>query len=100
MGISGCCNRHVFEFSVVCWLENKFLIGPNGEQLGIIAAGKVENNQSEKEKAPARSIRQNAREFLAWAVGGVVLFGVFTLPLSLILSAHLFLRCVLLFRLM
>jgi len=75
--------------------KNKFLIGPNGEQLGIIAAGKVENNQSEKEKAPARSIRQNAREFLAWAVGGVVLFGVFHFALEFdIIGAFIFALCI------
>ncbi|MGB4414967.1 MAG: peptide MFS transporter [Paludibacter sp.] len=75
--------------------KNKFLIGPNGEQLGIIAAGKVENNQSEKEKAPARSIRQNVREFLAWAVGGVVLFGVFHFALEFdIIGAFIFALCI------
>ncbi|MCE5331033.1 MAG: peptide MFS transporter [Bacteroidales bacterium] len=75
--------------------KNKFLIGPNGEQLGIVAAGKVENNQSEKEKAPARSTRQNVSEFLAWAVGGVVLFGVFHFALEFdIIGAFIFALCI------
>jgi hypothetical protein len=26
--------------------KNKFLIGPNGEQLGLVAASKVESNKS------------------------------------------------------
>ncbi|MHB9142172.1 MAG: peptide MFS transporter, partial [Paludibacter sp.] len=57
--------------------KSKFLIGPNGEQLGIEAAGKMEIHKSEKEAAPEKSSKQNLVEFLALALGGVALFSVF-----------------------
>lgn len=57
--------------------KSKFLIGPKGEQLGIVAAGKVESNKSEKEATPAKSSTHSVVEFLAWALGGIVLFGLF-----------------------
>ena len=57
--------------------KNKFLIGPNGEQLGLVAASKVESNKSEKDKAPAKSSSQNIKEFIIWAFGLVALFSLF-----------------------
>ena len=57
--------------------KNKYLIGPDGQQLGLIAAGKVKHNQSEKEAAPARSLKQNITEFTLWAFGAVGIFALF-----------------------
>jgi POT family proton-dependent oligopeptide transporter len=57
--------------------KNKFLIGPDGQQLGLIAAGKVKHNQSEKEVAPARSLKQTITEFALWAIGAVGIFALF-----------------------
>ena len=57
--------------------KNKYLIGPDGQQLGLIAAGKVKQNQSEKAATPARSMKQNITEFALWAIGAVGLFALF-----------------------
>ncbi len=75
--------------------KNKFLIGPNGEQLGVIAAGKIATNQSEKDKAPAQTTGQNLREFILWALGMVVLLGVFHFVFQFdIIGAFIFSLCI------
>jgi len=75
--------------------KNKFLIGPNGEQLGIVAAGKVETNKSEKEEAQINTTGQNIKEFLIWALGLAGLFGVFHFVLSFdIIGAFIFALCI------
>jgi len=84
-------------FSLVLFVgwKNKFLIGPNGEQLGLEADGKKEIHKSEKEAAPAKSTKQNLIEFLAWALGGVVLFSVFRFALEFdIIGAFIFSICI------
>lgn len=75
--------------------KNKFLIGPNGEQLGIVAAGKVATNKSEKEDAPIKTTSQNIKEFLVWALGLAVLFGLFHFVLTFdIIGAFIFALCI------
>ena len=75
--------------------KNKFLIGPNGEQLGIVAAGKVATNKSEKEAAPVKTTSQNIKEFLVWALGLAVLFGLFHFVLTFdIIGAFIFALCI------
>ena len=75
--------------------KNKFLIGPNGEQLGVIAAGKIATNQSEKDKAPAQTTGQNLREFILWALGMVILLGVFHFVFQFdIIGAFIFSLCI------
>ncbi|MFA5044639.1 MAG: peptide MFS transporter [Paludibacter sp.] len=75
--------------------KSKFLIGPNGEQLGIEAAGKMEIHKSEKEAAPEKSSKQNLVEFLAWALGGVALFSVFRFVFDFdIIGALIFSICI------
>lgn len=75
--------------------KNKFLIGPNGEQLGVIAAGKIASNQSEKHKASAQTTGQNLREFILWALGMIVLLGVFHFVFQFdIIGAFIFSLCI------
>jgi POT family proton-dependent oligopeptide transporter len=75
--------------------KNKFLIGPNGEQLGIVAAGKVATNKSEKENAPIKTTSQNIKEFLIWALGLAVLFGLFHFVLTFdVIGAFIFALCI------
>ncbi len=57
--------------------KNKYLVGPDGSQLGLIAAGKLKQNLSEKEALPSRSIRQHITEFILWSAGAVALFVIF-----------------------
>ncbi len=84
-------------FSLILFIgwKSKYLIGPDGEQLGIEADGKKEIHKSEKEAAPAKSSKQNVVEFLGWALGAVVLFGVFHFALSFdIIGAFIFSICI------
>jgi POT family proton-dependent oligopeptide transporter len=84
-------------FSLILFVgwKSKFLIGPNGEQLGIIAASKMEIHKSEKEVAPATSSKQNATAFLAWILGGLALFGLFHYALNFdIIGAVIFSICI------
>ena len=57
--------------------KNKYLVGPDGSQLGLVAAGKLKHNLSEKEALPSRSLRQHIIEFILWSTGAVALFGIF-----------------------
>lgn len=57
--------------------KNTYLIGPDGQQLGIVAAGKLKHNHSEKPAAPARTLRQHLVELVLWAAGAVGLFVLF-----------------------
>ncbi|MDO9152835.1 MAG: peptide MFS transporter [Paludibacter sp.] len=76
--------------------KNKYLIGPNGEQLGIVAAGKVEHNMLEKEKSPDRSKKQNMLEFFLWSLGGFILFIIFRYALDFdIIGSFIFSLCIL-----
>lgn len=75
--------------------KNKFLIGPNGEQLGLVAASKVESNKSEKDKAPAKSSSQNIKEFFIWAFGLVALFSLFHFAFEFdLIGAFIFSLCI------
>ena len=75
--------------------KNKYLIGPDGKQLGIIAAHKVAAHKSEKETAPQKNPKQNIIEFLAWALGEVVLFCAFHFGLDFdIIGATIFSICI------
>ena len=75
--------------------KNKFLIGPNGEQLGLVAASKVESNKSEKDKAPAKSSSQNIKEFIIWAFGLVALFSLFHFAFEFdLIGAFIFSLCI------
>lgn len=75
--------------------KNKFLIGPNGEQLGVIAAGKIATNQSEKHKSPAKTTAQNMREFILWALGMLMLLGIFHFVFGFdIIGAFIFSLCI------
>ncbi len=57
--------------------KNKYLVDPDGNMLGIVAAGKLKHNNSEKEVAPARSAKQHITEFVLWAIGAVAVFSLF-----------------------
>ena len=75
--------------------KNKFLIGPNGEQLGIVAAGKVDAHKSEKEAAPDKSNQQNMLSFLKWGIGAIVLYSVFHFALNFdLIGAAIFTFCI------
>lgn len=75
--------------------KNKFLIGPYGEQLGLVAASKVESNKSEKDKAPAKSSSQNIKEFIIWAFGLVALFSLFHFAFEFdLIGAFIFSLCI------
>lgn len=75
--------------------KNKFLIGPKGEQLGIIAAGKVTAHKSEKEAAPERSMNQNMTAFLLWGFGAAALYCVFRFALNFdLIGAAIFALCI------
>jgi len=75
--------------------KNKFLIGPNGEQLGLVAASKVESNKSEKDKAPAKTSSQNIKEFIIWAFGLVALFSLFHFAFEFdLIGAFIFSLCI------
>jgi len=84
-------------FSLILFIgwKSKYLIGPDGEQLGIEADGKKEIHKSEKEAAPAKSTKQNLAEFLGWALGAVALFSIFHFALSFdIIGAFIFAICI------
>jgi proton-dependent oligopeptide transporter, POT family len=75
--------------------KNKFLIGPDGEQLGIVAAGKVTAHKSEKEAAPDKSKKQNMVIFLKWGIGAALLYSVFHFALSFdLIGAAIFTLCI------
>lgn len=75
--------------------KNKFLIGPNGEQLGLVAASKMESNKSEKDKVPAKSSSQNIKEFIIWAFGLVALFSLFHFAFEFdLIGAFIFSLCI------
>ena len=75
--------------------KSKFLIGPNGEQLGIEAAGKATANQSEKTDIQSKSKNQNIVEFLAWTLGAVALFSLFRFVFEFdIIGALIFSICI------
>jgi len=75
--------------------KNKFLIGPNGEQLGLVAASKMESNKSEKDKAPAKTSSQNIKEFIIWALGLVALFSLFHFAFEFdLIGAFIFSLCI------
>jgi POT family proton-dependent oligopeptide transporter len=57
--------------------KNKYLVGPDDSQLGIVAAGKLKQNLSEKEALPSRSLNQHIAEFILWSAGAVALFVIF-----------------------
>jgi POT family proton-dependent oligopeptide transporter len=75
--------------------KSKYLIGPNGEALGVIAAGKMDIHKSEKEAAPEKSSKQNIFEFMAWAFGGLALFGIFRFAMDFdLIGAIIFSICI------
>lgn len=84
-------------FSLILFVgwKNKFLIGPNGEPLGIVAASKVEANKAEKGIFPKKSFTQNIKELVVWALGGIVLFYLFRYPLNFdLVGAMIFSVCI------
>jgi POT family proton-dependent oligopeptide transporter len=75
--------------------KNKYLVGPDGEQLGIVAAGKVTEHQSEKPVAPSKSTNQNLIELVGWGIGAVVLYSVFRFAMNFdIIGAAIFDLCI------
>jgi proton-dependent oligopeptide transporter, POT family len=75
--------------------KSKFLIGPNGEELGIEAAGKMDIHKSEKEAAPVKTSQQNLVSLFAWFLGGLALFGLFHYVLNFdIIGAIIFSICI------
>jgi len=75
--------------------KNKYLVGPDGEQLGIVAAGKVEAHKSEKEAAPGKSMNQNLMALLLWGLGAAALYSVFHFVLSFdLIGAAIFSLCI------
>jgi len=75
--------------------KNKFLVGPNGEQLGVIAAHKVAAHKSEKEAQPVQTSKQNITSFLLWGIGAVILYSVFHFVLSLdLIGSAIFALCI------
>jgi proton-dependent oligopeptide transporter, POT family len=75
--------------------KNKFLVGPNGEQLGVVAAGKVTAHKSEKKSEPAKSVKQNLVSLVLWAIGAIALFLVFHFGLDFdIIGAAIFDLCI------
>lgn len=84
-------------FSLILFIgwKNKFLIGPNGEQLGIEAAGKVLANKSEKEAKQVQSAQQNMISFLLWGIGALAVFSIFRFVLNFdLIGASIFALCI------
>jgi len=84
-------------FSLILFIgwKDKYLVGPKGEQLGVVAAGKVAAHKSEKAASPVISLKQNLAELLAWAVGGAILFVLFRYALAFdIIGAAIFASCI------
>lgn len=76
--------------------KNKYLIGPDGEQLGIIAAGKVESNHIDAKVVDASTKAQNIKSFLLWSLGGVLIFALFRYVLEFdLIGASIFATCIL-----
>lgn len=76
--------------------KSKYLIGPDGQQLGIIAAGKVESNHTDAKVVTASSKNQNIISFLLWLLGGVLLFVLFRYVLEFdLIGASIFATCIL-----
>jgi POT family proton-dependent oligopeptide transporter len=75
--------------------KSKYLIGPNGEPLGVEAAGKAKDNQSEKADLIAKSSRRVIAESLAWVFGGLILFSVFYFLFNFdLIGASIFAVCI------
>ena len=75
--------------------KNKYLVGPDGEQLGIVAAGKVETNKSEKDASPKKSSAQNFKELILWSLGGLALFFLFRFAMDFdLIGAMIFSVCI------
>lgn len=75
--------------------KSTFLIGPNGEQLGIVAAHQSSKDESKTENVKTNSNRQNLLEFFGWALGAVILFGVFNFGFNFdIIGASIFSICI------
>lgn len=54
--------------------KNKFLIGPNGEQIGIEAAHKTNSQKADYVEAPKNSTSQNLTTLVKWLAAGIALF--------------------------
>ena len=75
--------------------KNKFLIGPDGEQLGIVAAGQVEAHKSARDHTSFVTTGQQLKEFLIWALGLVGLFSLFHFVFTFdIIGAFIFSLCI------
>lgn len=75
--------------------KNKFLVGPTGEQLGIIAAHKVAAHRSEKAVQPAQTSKQNIASFLLWGIGAAALYSLFHFLLNFdLIGAAIFAFCI------
>lgn len=76
--------------------KSKYLIGPDGQQLGIIAAGKDQNNHQDAKVKQIKSKKQNLIALLSWSSGAVVLFVLFRYVLDFdLIGASIFATCIL-----
>ncbi|MEI6754654.1 MAG: peptide MFS transporter [Paludibacter sp.] len=57
--------------------KSKFLIGPDGSQLGVEPTGKKGNHVSEHIVSKPKTFKQKATELVAWIAAVVVLFSIF-----------------------
>ena len=75
--------------------KSKYLIGPDGQQLGVIAAGKVESNHLDAKVVNAATKEQNIISFLVWMLGAVLLFALFRYVLDFdLIGASIFATCI------
>jgi POT family proton-dependent oligopeptide transporter len=84
-------------FSLILFVgwKNKYLIGPNGEQLGVIAASKMDIHKSEKEVALPKTLKQNMLSFITWVVGALAVFSIFRFLLEFdVIGAAIFSTCI------
>ena len=66
-------------FSLILFMgwKSKFLIGPDGEQLGVEPTGKKGNHVSENISVEPKSFNQKVTELVAWVTGAAGLFCIF-----------------------
>ncbi|HLP06326.1 MAG TPA: peptide MFS transporter [Paludibacter sp.] len=75
--------------------KNKFLVGPSGEALGLVASSKLDSHKAEKVDTPARTVNQKMVEFLGWGTGLAILFSLFHFALAFdIIGALIFSICI------
>lgn len=75
-------------------LKNKYLVGPQGDQIGIEAAHKQSKTASENEPVPSKSLQDNMTTLIVWALGALAIFSVFYFAFSFdFIGAAIFSTC-------